>query len=154
MPESGNNESTPHQDAAEAEVRFTLDMIPTLAWSAEKDGFSFVNRRWREYTGLTFEQAQGWGWKAIIHPEDLERALRRWGEIRQSKAPAEVELRLRRHEGDYRCFMSHATPSLDEQGNVLKWFATLTDIEDRKEAESRLKESEERHRLIVNSITA
>src|SRR5712675_278188 len=147
MPDIGTNGSAPNQDAAEAEVRFTLDMIPTLAWSAREDGYSFVNRRWREYTGLSFEQAQGWGWKSVIHPDDLERMLRRWEDIRESKAAAEVELRLRRHDGVYRWFKSLAMPSLDKQGNILKWFGTLTGIEDRKEAESRLKESEEYHRL-------
>src|SRR5882762_6063496 len=152
MPDIGVNGSTPHQDAAEAEVRFTLDMIPTLAWLVEEDGLSFVNRRWREYTGLTSEEAQGSGCMSVMHPDDLERAKSRSEEIRQSKVPATVEYRLRRHDGIYRWFMSHATPSLDERGNVLKWFGTLTDIEDRKLAESRLKESEEYHRRIVNSI--
>lgn len=152
MPEPGTNGSAPPQAAAEAEVRFTLDMIPTLAWLVEEDGFSFVNRLWRDYTGLSSEQAQGSGCFTVIHPDDLERVQKLSEEIRRSKVPATVEYRLRRHDGVYRWFMSHATPSLDEQGNVRKWFGTLTDIEDRKLAESRLKESEEYHRLIVNSI--
>src|SRR5882672_7192503 len=118
MSKARSDGSARHQEAVEAEIRFTLDMIPTLAWSAEEDGFSFVNRRWREYTGLTFEQAQGWGWKAVLHPEELEKVLSRWQEIRQSKIPAEVELRLRRHDGVYRWFLSHAMPYLDRQGNI------------------------------------
>jgi PAS domain S-box-containing protein len=135
MPENSPDDCPGHLEGAEAEIRFTLDMIPTLAWSAEEDGFAFVNRRWCQYTGLSSEQAQGWGWKAAFHPEDLEQVLSRWEEIRQSKAPAEVDVRLRRHDGVYRLFVSRTTPYLDKEGNVLKWFGIMTDIEDLKHAE-------------------
>jgi formate hydrogenlyase transcriptional activator len=118
------------------DVRFVVDAIPTLAWSAQADGSSdFFNQRWLDYTGLSAEQARDWGWTAALHPDDLNGLVGYWRSVLASGEPAEIEARLRRFDGEYRWFLFRATPSFGNDGKVVKWFGTNTDIEDRKRAE-------------------
>src|SRR3989454_8465082 len=70
-------------------LRLTIDTIPVLAWCARLDGWNeFLNQRWLDYTGLTIEEAQGWGWKVAIHLDDLPRLLAGWKELLTSGKPA------------------------------------------------------------------
>jgi PAS domain S-box-containing protein len=118
------------------DVRLVVDAIPTLAWSAQGDGSAdFFNRRWLEYTGLSTEQARDWGWTVALHPDDVNRLVDYWRSVLASGGPGEVEGRLRRFDGVYRWFLFRATPSIDNDGRVVKWFGTSTDIEDRKREE-------------------
>ncbi len=112
-------------------------MIPTLAWSCRPDGTAeFVNQRWTDYTGLSHEQAIGWGWQAAIHPEDLEQFMAAWLRLLASGETGQEEARLRRVDGEYRWFLLHAVPIRDETGDVVKWYGMTTDIEVRKQAEA------------------
>jgi PAS domain S-box-containing protein len=118
------------------DVRLVVDAIPTLAWSAQADGSAdFFNQRWLDYTGLSAEQARDWGWTAALHPDDLNGLVGYWRSVLASGEPAEIEARLRRFDGEYRWFLFRATPSFVNDGRVVKWFGTNTDIEDRKRAE-------------------
>jgi PAS domain S-box-containing protein len=118
------------------DVRLAVDTIPTLAWSARSDGFAdFFNQRWLDYTGLSLEQGRDWGWTDALHPDDLKGLVDHWRSLLASGEPGEIEGRLRRFDGMYRWFLFHATPSFDNDGRVVKWFGTNTDIEDRKRAE-------------------
>ncbi|MDB6038366.1 MAG: hypothetical protein JWM99_2207 [Verrucomicrobiales bacterium] len=127
---------------SEARLQTIIDTIPTLAWSTEADGSAeFLNLRWRNYTGLSTEEAQGWGWQSAIHPEDVEWLSDQWRSIVASDKPCELEARLRRYDGQYRWFMFRADPWVDEQGKVVKWYGTNTDIDDRKRAEEALRTS-------------
>jgi PAS domain S-box-containing protein len=135
------------------EIRRIFDRIPALAWAARADGSAeFFNRRWLDYTGLSVEQARDWGWTVALHPDDLNGLVDYWRSVLASREPGEVEARLRRFDGVYRWFLFRATPSFDDDGRVVKWFGTNTDIEDRKRAEILLAQSEERFRLIVESV--
>ena len=128
---------------SEARLQTIIDTIPTLAWSAEPDGaVEFVNLRWRNYTGLTTEQARGSGWLAAIHPEDIGWLSEQRRITMASGKPFELEARLRRYDGQYRWFINRADPLLDEQGKIVKWYGTNTDIDDRKRAEEALRGSE------------
>ena len=121
------------------EVRLVVDAIPTLAWSARSDGSAdFFNQRWLDYTGLSAEQARDWGWTVALHSDDLNGLVNYWRSVLASGAPGEIEGRLRRSDGVYRWFLFRATPSFDNDGKVVKWFGTNTDIEDRKLAEGLL----------------
>ena len=116
-------------------IRQVVDLIPALVWSSLPDGsVDFVNRRWLEFTGLSSEEALGWGFTAAVHPEDFER----WRAARAARfaagEPFEDESRLRRADGEYRYFLNRAVPMRDELGNVVKWYGSSTDIEDRKRA--------------------
>jgi PAS domain S-box-containing protein len=127
---------------SEATLRTIIDTIPTLAWSTEADGSAeFLNLRWRNYTGLSTEQAQGWGWQVAIHPEDVGWLSDQWRMTMSSGKSCELEARLRRYDGQYRWFIFRADPLIDEKGKIVKWYGTNTDIDDRKRAEEALRTS-------------
>ena len=128
---------------SERELREVIETIPSMAWSAAADGSAeFFNGRWLAYSGLTADQAQGWGWTVAVHPNDLKVLVNYWQTIMALGKSGEIEARLRRFDGVYRWFLFRATPSLDENGRVVKWYGTNTDIEERKRAEGALKRSE------------
>jgi PAS domain S-box-containing protein len=128
---------------SERELREVIETIPSMAWSAAPDGSAeFFNGRWLAYAGLTADQAQGWGWTVVVHPDDLKVLVDYWQSIMALGQSGEIEARLRRFDGVYRWFLFRATPSLDDNGGVVKWYGTNTDIEERKRAEQALKRSE------------
>ncbi|MBV8673854.1 MAG: PAS domain S-box protein [Acidobacteriaceae bacterium] len=120
----------------EKKFREAVETMPAMAFIALPDGSRrFINKRWLEYTGLSPEQASGLGWQTAAHPDDLARVLEKWRLCLASGEPLEYEARLRRADGQYRWFLVRAVPVRDEKGNILKWCAAATDIEDRKRAE-------------------
>jgi PAS domain S-box-containing protein len=121
----------------EGKFREAVETMPALAFIAMPDGQrTFVNGRWVEYTGLTEEQALGWGWQTLIHPEDLSRVLTIWQESAASRNTLEYEARLLRGtDGEYRWFQTRAVPVRDKRGKIVKWYGVVNDIEDRKRAE-------------------
>ena len=122
------------------QFRLAIDTIPGLVWTARPDGhINFLNRRWLEYTGLTLEEASGWGWQAAVFPDDLPALTAYWQSVLASGEPGETEARLRRHDGVDRWFLFRAVPQYDERGNLVQWYGQTTDIEDRKRAEEELK---------------
>jgi len=125
------------EQAREAQdVGLVVDTSPTLAWSARSDGSAdFFNQRWLDYTGLSAEEAHDWGWTVALHPDDLNGLVDYWRSVLASGEPGEIEARLRRFDGVYRWFLFRATPSFDNDGRIVKWFGTNSDIEDRKRAE-------------------
>jgi PAS domain S-box-containing protein len=120
-------------------LRLTIDTIPVLAWCTLPDGSNeFLNQRWLDYTGLTIEEARGWGWKVAIHPDDLPQLLEVWQGLLVSGRSGELEARLRRADGVYRWFLFRVEPLRDSQGTIVKWYGTNTDIDDRKRTEALL----------------
>jgi formate hydrogenlyase transcriptional activator len=134
-------------------LRTMIDQMPALAWSCRPDGSAeFVNQRWLDYAGLSMEEAVGWGWQASIHPEDLGKTMETWLRLVASEEPGENEARLRRFDGEYRWFLFRAVPVRDERGKVIRWYGTSTDIEDRKQAEEKLRQDENELRRITDAI--
>ena len=121
---------------SESKLRQVIDAIPALAWCNLPEGPNeFLNKGWHEYTGLTEEQSHGWSWQAAFHPDDLPPLMEKWMKMLTSGEPDEIEARLRRHDGVYRWFLIRANPFRDESGNIVRWYGTSTDIDDRKRAE-------------------
>jgi formate hydrogenlyase transcriptional activator len=138
---------------SEARLRKIIDTIPTLAWCNLTDGSNdFVNRRWSDYTGLSQEEVKRVGCKVAIHPEDLPRWLDHWRSLLASGAGGEIEARLRRHDGAYRWFLIRVEPLQEESGEILRWYGTNTDIEERKRTEEKLREDEREIRRITDAI--
>jgi formate hydrogenlyase transcriptional activator len=126
---------------SETQLRIMIDTIPTLAWSCFADGTTeFLNKRWLKYTGLSQEEAAGWGWQSPVHPEDLGRLVETWRSILASGEPGEAEARLRRFDGEYRWFLFRAEPFRDEHGAVVRWYGTNTDIEELKRRDKELRD--------------
>jgi PAS domain S-box-containing protein len=140
-------------EKSEAKLRQVIETIPALAWSARPDGSAeFFNRPWLEYAGLSYDQARDVGWVKAVHPDDLNRLMDYWRSILASGKPGEIEARLRRFDGKYRWFLFRANPLRDKSGTVVKWYGTNVDIEDRKRAEQKLRESEESLRTITDTV--
>src|SRR5258706_12089186 len=138
---------------SEARLRKIIDTIPTLAWCNLTDGSNdFVNRRWSDYTGLSQEEVKRVGCKVAIHPEDLPKWLDQWRALIGSGAGGEIEARLRRHDGAYRWFLIRVEPLQEESGEILRWYGTNTDIEDRKRTEEKIREDEREIRRITDAI--
>ena len=133
-------------------LRLVIDTIPTMAWSLLPDGaVEFVNQRWLDYTGLSLEEALEDAIH-IVHPEDLPSVMEKWSVDMAAGETCEYEMRLRRADGEYRWFLVRTVPLRDEQGKIVKWYGTSTDIEDRKRAEDALRESEEKFRQLAENI--
>src|SRR5260370_31043073 len=131
-------------NAIEERLRLIIDTIPVIVWRKLPDGSAdFLNRNFREYTGLSLEDGMGWGWMNAFHPDD--RLMEEWRAALAAGKPFEKEARLRRADGQYRWFLIRAVPLRDEQGNIANWYGTSSDIEDLKSAEDRV-------RLIIDTL--
>ena len=128
---------------SERELRITLETIPAFVVSTLPDGsVDFVSQSWLDYLGSSKEEILGWSWVQIVHPEDLETLLNSWQAALAAGEPLEIETRIRRADGKYRWFLARAVPLCDEKANIVKWYATTHDIDDRKQAEQKLRQSE------------
>ncbi|GHO60544.1 hypothetical protein KSB_90190 [Ktedonobacter robiniae] len=138
---------------AEAEIHALIDAIPQLVWTTQPDGsHDLFNQRWHDYTGQSTAEAQGEGWMQCLHPEDRPRVRSAWQRAVQTGGVYETELRLRQNTiGEYRWFLARAMPIRDDTGQILKWFGTSTDIEEKKQAEEALRASQERASVLMNS---
>ena len=127
---------------SEEHLRLVIDTIPVMAWCMQPNGVvDFLNQRWMDYFGLSLQQyvADPTG---PVHPEDLPRVMEKWRRNMAAGESNEDEIRLRRADGEYRWFLVRNEPLRDEQGNVVKWYGSSTDIDDRKQAEEKLRHSE------------
>lgn len=120
----------------ESEVRFrTLaETISQLAWIASPDGrIEWYNQRWYDFTGTTLDQMRDWGWKKFHHPDYLDPVARSMRQAFASGEDWEETFPLRRHDGEYRWFLTRAKPIRDDNGEIVQWFGTNTDITDQRD---------------------
>jgi len=133
----------------ESEERFRAlaDNIPLLAWMSDESGSVFwYNRRWYEYTGTTFDEIKGWGWKKVNHPDYAERVVAKISRCFRDGKVWEDTFPLRGADNRYRWFLSRAVPIRNDSGKIVRWLGTNTDITDLREAQQALTESEEKLR--------
>jgi PAS domain S-box-containing protein len=136
----------------ESEERFRnlANAVPDVVWIAEPDGtISFANDRWFEFCGITPEQnARQWP-DLVLHPDDREHCLAQWTRALREGMDFEIEVRNRRHDGEYHWFLTRAAPVRDADGRIRAWFGSTTDIHDRRQAEDRQRRltSELSHRV-------
>jgi PAS domain S-box-containing protein len=127
---------------SEDRLRLVIDTIPAMAWSVLPDGsVDFLNQRWLDYAGVTLEQYLEAPTSAM-HPDDTPRVYEKWRAAMAAGEPYEDEMRLRRADGQYRWFLVRTVPLRDEQGNIVKWYGTSTDIESLKQAEDTLRRNQ------------
>ncbi|GCE16292.1 hypothetical protein KDK_00920 [Dictyobacter kobayashii] len=121
---------------SEARFRTLADNIPNLVWMATPDGWRYwYNSRWYDYTGKTFEELKGWGWQDTHHPRQVEQIVNKMNRSLQTGEPWEDTFTLRKYDGTYSWFLARAIPIRNEQGEIIHWFGTNTDITALKEAE-------------------
>ena len=137
---------------SEGQFRSLADALPQLVWSAQADGFiDWYNQGWYHYTGAKPEQMEGWGWQSVHDPEALPLVLERWKTSIATGEPFEMTFPLRGADGVFRPFLTRIVPQKDDQGRVLRWFGTNTDVEALTQTEVALRESQLRTQLATRT---
>ena len=133
-----NNQST----ANENELRRAVDTTPAFIHTARPDGYiDYFNRGWLDFFGKSLDDVCGWRWTETVHPDDVAAIVQKWHAALASGEPFEIETRVRRADGSYRALLHRKLPLRDEHGNIVKWFGSSIDIEDRKRAEEQFRRS-------------
>jgi hypothetical protein len=126
---------------SEQQMQRMMDTVPSMLWSMAPDGsVTFINRKVRDYTGMSLDQIREGGQLEIIHPEEREVAAKECQKALANGSHFEAEHRIRRADGLYRWHLSCAEPLRNENGQITQWFAVDIDIDDQKRAEERLRE--------------
>ncbi|MBD1848230.1 PAS domain-containing protein [Cyanobacteria bacterium FACHB-63] len=134
-PDCGQIEAQLHE--SESQYRVLAEAIPQLIWVTASDGQNeYVNQRFCDFVGLTSSQLLSLDWLSIVHPDDRDRTRERWLTSVKSGSPYEIEYRFRHFDGTYHWFLGQGVPFRDEQGQVVKWFGTCTNIDFQKQHEA------------------
>ncbi len=138
----------------ESEERFRLmaDTIPSLVWTADADGnLTYANERCRDYVG-DLQMEMGNQLLESIHPDERDKSKKAWKKALTNGSAFMIEHRTRRHDGEFRWYLTRALPHMDESGKPMAWFGVSTDIEEQKQSQRKLKENEEMYKAIGDSI--
>lgn len=122
----------------ESAVRFRelAESMPQIVWATDPSGKAYYyNSQWFEYLGIPRTEAASFDRWKYIHPDDKEKANQSWSEASRSRSMFQVELRLRGHDGEYHWFLSRALPVFNSQGELVRWYGTLTNIDEHKRVE-------------------
>ncbi len=119
--------------ASEARYAVLTEAMPQMVWSTLPDGYhDYYNDRWYDFTGVPHGSTDGEAWNGMFHPDDQPIAWERWNHSLITGEPYEIEYRLRHHSGEYRWTLGRAQPVRDEDGAIIRWIGTCTDIHDAK----------------------
>jgi len=137
---------------SEARYRSLALATAQLVWTTDPQGQVVEDLPvWRAFTGQSQEEIVGKGWTAALHPEDRPLVLTAWADAVATQSLYTAVWRVRHAEGEYRYFGVRAVPVRDREGQVCEWIGTCSDISARKQAEEALRESEDRHRSIIDA---
>jgi PAS domain S-box-containing protein len=138
---------------SEARFRNMADHAPVMMWVTDPTGVcTYLNRRWYEFTGQTPQEAEGFGWLDATHPDDKARAEQAFLTANEKHEPFRVEYRLRQSDGRCRWVLDAASPRFGNSGEYLGYVGSVIDIDERREAEDRLRLSEQRFRAAVEAV--
>ena len=133
----------PQRESEPLDIQTLVDSIPSLIHTSRPDGYlDYFNKRWLEYLGVTLDKVAGWNWTNFIHPDDVDGIVSLWRACLASGEVFEYETRVRWANGDYRWMFHRKVPLRDVDGNIVKWYGSSMDIEERKTAEQALRSSE------------
>src|SRR6266853_1495628 len=145
--------ASPRQESESLDVQVLVDSIPALIHTARPDGYlDYFNKPWLEYLGVTLDKVAGWNWTAVVHPEDVEGIVAKWRACLATGEVFEYETRVRKANGEYRWMFHRKVPLRDANGNIVKWYGSRLDIEERKTAEEKLRRSERDLHSIIETI--
>lgn len=148
-------------NGTEDDARLIVEKMPGLAWSTDPSGnFKYVNQSVLDYVGVPpddlnrVEGLDDFGWRAVVHPDDADRAIGLWLHCLRTGEPYESEHRIRRFDGSYRWFRAVGRSSHDSRDRITGWYGTTIDIDARKQMEEALRNSEQQLRLLIDTIPA
>jgi len=145
--------ATRESGSAPIDVRVLIDSIPALVDTALPDGNrDYFNRAWLEYVGVPMDELLGWGWTNAIHPQDVAGIVAEWRACVASGKTLQYEARVRRSDGEYRWVFHRAVPFRNDRGQILRWYGSSIDIEDRKRSEEKVRKSETELRQLIDAI--
>jgi len=125
--------------ASEEQFRTIADAMPQMVWSTLPDGYhDYYNLQWYAFTGMPNGSTDGEAWNGMFHPDDQPRAWEVWRRSLRTGDPYEIEYRLRHRSGVYRWVLGRALPVRNEQGEIVRWMGTCTDIHEQKQARDEL----------------
>src|SRR6266567_2245208 len=128
------------QGSERLNAQLLVDSIPALIHTARPDGYlDYFNKPWLEYLGVTLDKVAGWNWTAFVHPEDVEGIVAKWRACLATGGIFEYETRVRSANGEYRWMFHRKVPLRDANGNIVKWYGSSLDIDERKTAEEHLR---------------
>jgi len=139
------------QPAQALDLQLIIDSTPGLIHTSQPDGFlDFFNATWLRYVGRSLEHLQGWKWTAYIHPDDVEGIVATWRASLASGEPFLYEARVLRADGEYRWMLHHKVALRDDYGEIVKWYGSSIDIEDRRRAEDRIRAQESEIQQVID----
>ncbi len=142
------------QALAESEdhYRHTVELNPQVPWTADPEGMILdASQRWESLTGLTIQESLGTGWIRALHPDDVAPTSRAWTEARRTGNPFDVLYRVLRVDGTWRWMRARAAPRRGKDGEIIRWYGTVEDVDDQKQAEQALRKSEARLQAVFDA---
>ena len=142
------------EELNKSEKRFKAiaDNIPNLAWMADAKGdLYWYNKQWYDYTGTTFEEMKGWGWKSVYREEQLVNILKEWKLSLEKCIPFEMSYPIKGANGNYEQFLTRALPVKNEEGEITTWFGTNTNITSQKAIEQALDDSKKELEFVIEA---
>jgi PAS domain S-box-containing protein len=131
------------------------EAMPCMVWIADATGaVHYWNQRWYDYTGLSESESLGLAGISTVHPEERDRTLAQWHQAIAQEKPFKIEYRIRHRDGEYHWFMSRAVPTRDRQSQILGWIGTITNIDELKHSEARIRQSEQQLQQQLAEIEA
>lgn len=150
------NESLLEEKLRQSEEYFyqMIEAMPQMVWITRPDGYhEFYNKHWYQFTKTTFEDTKGEGWNEMFHPDDRERAWEKWRHSLKTGEYYEIEYRLRNGiTGEWRWVIGRALPLRNEDGKIVKWVGTCTDIDDQKRAVQNMQYLSEASKILSSSL--
>jgi len=136
--------ASPGQESERFNAQLLVDSIPALIHTARPDGYlDYFNKPWLDYLGVTLDKVTGWNWAAVVHPEDVEGIVAKWRACLATGEIFEYETRVRSANGEYRWMFHRKVPLRDANGNIVKWYGSSLDIDERKTTEEQLRRNAE-----------
>jgi PAS domain S-box-containing protein len=134
------------------QISLLADALPQLVWIAQPNGeVVYYNNRIADFSGASKDESGKWSWQGLLHPDDMMATEQAWKEAVSTGEVYEKEHRILMKDGTYCWHLSRAFPQKDDQGNILRWLGTATDIDEQKQVEQKIKEAEERWRTALES---
>jgi PAS domain S-box-containing protein len=133
-----------NQQLVERESEFTTlaDNVAQLSWMARPDGYIYwYNKQWYDYTGTDLNQMEGQGWEKVHHPDHIKLVAEFVSQAWTKDQPWELTFPLRGADGEYRWFLTRAVPVHDEQGQLVRWLGTNTDVTEMRHLQEQLQNS-------------